>query len=42
MNKCKYCGAPLTTDGYCSNPCKIGALLKKIAELKEKIKENKE
>lgn len=40
MNKCKYCGAPLV-DGYCSKPCKMGALLKRIAELKEKVKNDK-
>ena len=41
MNKCKYCGAPLE-NGYCSKPCKMGALLNKIAKLKEKIKVNKD
>ena len=41
MNKCKYCGAPLDDKGYCSKPCRMGALLKKITDLKEKIKNNK-
>lgn len=42
MNKCKYCGAPLSTDGYCSKPCKLGKLQKQIAELKAKIAKKKE
>lgn len=37
MNKCKYCGAPLSTDSYCSKPCKLGKLQKQIAELKAKL-----
>ena len=35
-SKCKYCGAPLL-DGYCSKPCKLGKLQKRIAELKAKL-----
>ena len=37
MEKCKYCLKELDTDGFCSN-CRLGKLLKKLSELKEKIK----
>nr|DAI37521.1 MAG TPA: hypothetical protein [Caudoviricetes sp.] len=36
MKKCKYCLAPLDSKGYCSKPCKLGAMLKRIAELNQK------
>ena len=39
--RCKYCGAKLDTDGYCSKPCKAGALVKKLAEA-EKAKQAQE
>lgn len=34
--KCKYCLKPLDENGYCSKPCKIGALVKKLDELKRR------
>lgn len=36
MKECKYCLAPLDSKGYCSKPCKLGAMLKRIAELNQK------
>lgn len=41
MEKCKYCGAKLDSDGYCSRPCKPGALKKRIAELKKLVEVEK-
>lgn len=29
ITRCKYCGAPLAADGYCSRPCKMGDLERK-------------
>lgn len=29
--RCKYCGAPLAEDGFCSKPCKPGELERKLA-----------
>lgn len=28
--KCKYCGSLLDKEGYCTKPCKMGDLLKKL------------
>lgn len=43
INKvCKYCLKPLNEEGFCSRPCKLGALIKKNAELKkQKTEEQK-
>jgi len=39
--RCKYCGAPLADDGFCSRPCAPGELERKIAEeSKEKTKKS--
>ena len=38
VTRCKYCGAKLASDGFCSKPCKYGKLQKQIAELQKKIK----
>ena len=39
VTRCKYCGAKLASDGFCSKPCKYGKLQKQIAELQKKIKD---
>lgn len=31
ITRCKYCGAPLAKDGFCSKPCKPGELDRKLA-----------
>lgn len=31
IKRCKYCGAPLAEDGFCSKPCKPGELERKLA-----------
>lgn len=35
MARCKYCGAKLAKDGFCSKPCKPGKLEREIAEKKK-------
>lgn len=37
MPECKYCHKELNPQGNCPKPCKGGALLIRIKELKEKI-----
>lgn len=32
VKRCKFCGTPLDADGYCTKPCKMGALYKKIGK----------
>ena len=41
VKKCKYCLSPLDDQGYCSRPCKMGALAKKKAELEAIITKQK-
>ena len=31
VTRCKYCGARLASDGFCSKPCKPGELERKLA-----------
>jgi len=31
VTRCKYCGAKLASDGFCSKPCKPGELDRKLA-----------
>ena len=38
IQRCKYCLAPLAEDGFCSRPCKIGALKRRQHELEEATK----
>lgn len=42
MAKCKYCSRELNLLGNCPKPCKGGALLIRIKELKKKIAKMKE
>ncbi len=37
LTRCKWCGAKLDADGYCSRPCKRGALQKTIDELRKQV-----
>jgi len=34
--KCPHCFAKLDKDGYCSRPCRLGAIKKREAEIKKK------
>ena len=39
--RCKYCGAKLAEDGFCSRPCKPGELDRNIAQGTKKQPETK-
>ncbi len=41
LTRCKWCGAKLDADGYCSRPCKRGALQKTIDELRKQVEAEK-
>lgn len=41
MSKCRYCLKPLDEKGFCSRPCTPGSLLKRKAELEEKLNKYK-
>lgn len=41
LTRCRWCGAKLDADGYCSRPCKRGALQKTIDELRKQVEAEK-
>ncbi len=40
--KCPYCFAKLADDGFCSRPCTLGSLYRRLAEVQRQRKEIQE